>query len=661
MAEPAATTRRVVVESVSPQVEGGRFPAKAALGDVVEVRARIFTDGHDTVSAILQYKPMSSRTWKEASMEFIDDDHWRGEFTPTDLGKWHFRIVAWVDHFQTWVRGLTKKDGADLVTGPDLAIGAELVKSAAERASGRTATALGDHAKRLGDGEVDLKKRLTTAFSKTLADLMVGHPDRTAATTSDTTLQLNVDRERAVFSTWYELFPRSWSPTAGEHGSFADVEKNLGYVADMGFDVLYLPPIHPIGTTFRKGPNNALDVNTTDPGVPWAIGSPQGGHTTIHPDLGTIDDFRSLLSSAASLGVEVALDVALQCSPDHPWVIAHPEWFRHRPDGTIQYAENPPKKYQDIYPIDFETSDPDGLWAGLKEVFDFWIGEGVRIFRVDNPHTKAFPFWEWLIASLRAEHPDLILLAEAFTRPAVMHRLAKVGFNQSYTYFTWRNTRHELTTYMHELADVDDFFRPNFWPNTPDILPEVLQTGTRAAFISRYVLAATLSSNCGIYGPAFELMEHRPLRPGTEEYLNSEKYQIRQWDLDDNDSLAPVITQVNRARHSHRSLQRNSNLTFHHADNDMIISYSKRADDDVVLALVNLDPHHSQTGWIDLDLGALGVEDGSPYQMHDLLTDRLYLWSGSRNFVELDVAGIPAHVFSVRKQTRTERDFDYFA
>jgi starch synthase (maltosyl-transferring) len=429
----------------------------------------------------------------------------------------------------------------------------------------------------------------------------------------------------------------------------------------MGFDVLYLPPIHPIGTTFRKGPNNALDAVSNDPGVPWAIGSPEGGHTAVHPALGTIDDFRSLVSSAASLGLEIALDIALQCSPDHPWVRTHPEWFRHLPDGTIQYAENPPKKYQDIYPIDFETTDPNSLWAGLKEVFDFWIEEGVRIFRVDNPHTKAFPFWEWLIASLRAEHPELILLAEAFTRPAVMHRLAKVGFNQSYTYFTWRNTREELTTYMHELADIEDFFRPNFWPNTPDILPDVLQTGTRAAFISRYVLAATLSSNCGIYGPAFELMEHRPLRPGAEEYLNSEKYQIRQWNLDQKDTLAPVITQVNRARHSHRSLHRNSNLTFHQVDNDMIISYSKRAGDDVVLSVVNLDPHHSQTGWIDLDLHAIGVEDGSPYQLHDLLTDRLYLWNGSRNFVELDVAGIPAHVFSVRKQTRTERDFDYFA
>ncbi|HUF95909.1 MAG TPA: alpha-1,4-glucan--maltose-1-phosphate maltosyltransferase, partial [Acidimicrobiia bacterium] len=634
---------------------------KGALGDVVEVRARIFTDGHDAVSAILQYKPVSSRVWKETGMEFVDDDCWRGEFTPTDLGKWHFRIIAWVDHFQSWVRGLTKKDRADQVNGVDLAIGAELVKGAAERASGRAATALCDHAERLADGDIELKKRLTTAFSKTLADLMVAHPDRTRVTNSDLTLQLIVDRERAVFSTWYELFPRSWPQTPGEHGSFADVEKHLGYVADMGFDVLYLPPIHPIGMTSRKGPNNSLDASPKDPGVPWAIGSPEGGHTAIHPDLGTIDDFRSLLSSAASLGVELALDVALQCSPDHPWVIAHPEWFRHRPDGTIQYAENPPKKYHDIYPIDFETSDPDGLWASLKEVFDFWIEEGVRIFRVDNPHTKAFPFWEWLIAALRSDHPDLILLAEAFTRPAVMHRLAKVGFNQSYTYFTWRNTSHELTTYMHELAEVKDFFRPNFWPNTPDILPEVLQTGTKAAFISRYVLAATLSSSCGIYGPAFELMEHRPLLPGTEEYLNSEKYQIRQWDLDHKDSLAPVITQVNRARHSHRSLQRNSNLTFHQVDNEMILGYSKRAGGDVVLTVVNLDPHHSQTGWIDLDLSAIGVEDASPYQLHDLLTDRLYLWSGSRNFVELDAAGIPAHVFSVRKQTRTERDFDYFA
>ncbi|MEX2133446.1 MAG: alpha-amylase family glycosyl hydrolase, partial [Acidimicrobiia bacterium] len=497
------------------------------------------------------------------------------------------------------------------------------------------------------------------AVSDDLSSLMRAHPDRSRATVSET-FELFVDRERAAFSTWYELFPRSWSAVPGEHGSFADVVKQLDYIAGMGFDVLYLPPIHPIGATFRKGSNNALKAKPGDPGVPWAIGSDLGGHTSIHPDLGTLEDFHDLLSAAGEKGIEVAMDVALQCSPDHPWVKEHPEWFRHRPDGSIQYAENPPKQYQDIYPIDFETSDPEGLWKGLKSVFDFWIEQGVRIFRVDNPHTKAFQFWEWVISELRSEHPDIILLAEAFTRPAVMHRLAKAGFNQSYTYFTWRNTRHEITTYMHELAEARDYFRPNFWPNTPDILPEILQTGTRAAFISRYVLAATLSSNCGIYGPAYELMEHLPLRPGAEEYLKSEKYQIRQWDLERADSLAPVITQVNKARHSHPALQRNNSLEFHHVDNEMIISYSKRAGSDVVLTVVSLDPHHTQSGWVDLDPGSLGLDDDR-YQVRDLLTDRIYQWSGSRNFVRLDASGIPAHIFSFLRQTRTERDFDYFS
>ncbi|MEX1037357.1 MAG: alpha-1,4-glucan--maltose-1-phosphate maltosyltransferase [Acidimicrobiia bacterium] len=660
MGKPEPTDRRVVIEQVTPQVDHGRFPAKSALGDRVEVGAKIFADGHDLVSAVLQHKRASSRSWTASAMEFFENDTWRGGFTPTELGGWHFRLTAWVDHFRTWTHGLAKKATADVVTDLDLDIGSELVSAASSRAKGSDARKLGDLADQLADRAVDLPERTVIALSDDLAVLMASHPDRTRATVSEDTFEVFVDRERAAFSTWYELFPRSWSLAPGDRGSFADVEKQLDYVAGMGFDVLYLPPIHPIGTTFRKGPNNSLAAGSDDPGVPWAIGSELGGHNSIHPDLGTLDDFKSLLSSADDKGIEVALDLALQCSPDHPWVKENPEWFRHRPDGSIQYAENPPKKYQDIYPIDFETSDPESLWNGLKEVFNFWIDQGVRIFRVDNPHTKAFPFWEWLITDLRSEHPDVILLAEAFTRPAVMHRLAKVGFNQSYTYFTWRNTKHEIVSYMHELAGARDYFRPNFWPNTPDILPEMLQTGTRAAFISRYVLAATLSSNCGIYGPAFELMEHRPLRPGAEEYADSEKYQIRHWDLDREDTLAPLITQINRARHSHPALQRNENLTFHHVDNEMILSYSKRTGTDVVLTVVSLDPHHSQTGWIDLDLGALGLNDDQ-YQVRDLITDRLYLWSGSRNFVHLDVGGIPAHIFSFKRPTRTERDFDYFS
>jgi starch synthase (maltosyl-transferring) len=440
-----------------------------------------------------------------------------------------------------------------------------------------------------------------------------------------------------------------------------DLAKRLGYVADLGFDVLYLPPIHPIGTTFRKGANNSLAAGPNDPGVPWAIGSRLGGHTDIAPELGTVEDFRLLRDAALERGMELALDIAFQCSPDHPWVTEHPEWFRSRPDGSVQYAENPPKKYQDIYPLDFETSDQKGLWLALKGVFDHWIDEGIRIFRVDNPHTKAFPFWEWVVAEIRREHPDVILLAEAFTRPKVMHRLAKLGFNQSYTYFTWRNTGPELIEYMGDLAAVGEFFRPNFWPNTPDILTQQLQTGGKAAFIGRYVLAATLSANCGIYGPAYELMEHVPIAPGSEEYRDSEKYQIRSWDLDRADSIAPIITRVNRARREHRALQRNHNLTFHMTDNDRIICYSKRAVGDVILAVVNLDPDHEQSAWVDLDAGALGVDPGHQFQIVDLLTDRRYLWEGTRNFVQLDPAGIPAHLFSVRRRARSEESFDNYA
>jgi len=647
MPKPPVTTKRVVIESVSPRVDDGRFPAKSPLGDPVVVGAKIFADGHDTVAAVLAHRKASSRKWEEVPMDFLGNDAWEASFTPDELGAWQFKIAAWVDHFLSWRSGLEKKVEAGVDVGVDLLIGAELVDAAAERAKGTDAKSLTVLAEDLGNASFSQDERVAAALSDELNELMVAHPDRSKVTTSDTPLEVTVDRERSVFSTWYELFPRSWADQSGRHGTFADVEKHLDYVAGMGFDVLYLPPIHPIGHQFRKGPNNTLDPGPEDPGVPWAIGSEEGGHKSIHPQLGTLDDFHSLVDSASEAGLEIALDIAFQCSPDHPWVTEHPEWFKARPDGTIQYAENPPKKYQDIYPLDFETSDPEGLWSALKDVFDYWIDQGVRIFRVDNPHTKAFPFWEWAIAEIRSEHPDVILLSEAFTRPAVMHRLAKVGFNQSYTYFAWRNTKQELTEYMADLEEVEDFFRPNFWPNTPDILTEQLQTGGRAAFMIRYVLAATLSSNCGIYGPAFELMEHEPLRPGSEEYLNSEKYQIRDWNLDREDSLAPVITQTNRARHAHPALQRNRGLVFHQTDNDMVMCFSKSLDSDVILTVVNLDPHHMQSAWVHLDIDAIGVQPESEFQVHDLLTDRRYLWRGPDNFVQLDPNGVPAHVFNV--------------
>ena len=480
-------------------------------------------------------------------------------------------------------------------------------------------------------------------------------------------LRVTVDPVRARFSSWYELFPRSCGPSAAVHGTFTDCAARLPDIARMGFDVVYLPPIHPIGRTFRKGPNNALAAGPGDVGSPWAIGGPEGGHKAIHPELGSLEDFRRLLAHAREMDLEIALDIALQCSPDHPYVHEHPEWFRHRPDGTIRYAENPPKKYQDIYPFDFETDDWQALWAELKSIFVFWIEQGVRIFRVDNPHTKPFAFWEWLIHEIKQLHPEVIFLSEAFTRPSIMHRLAKLGFSQSYTYFTWRNTKQELTDYLLELTQHEsrEYFRPNLWPNTPDILPEFLQYGGRPAFMARAALAATLGANYGIYGPAFELLEHQAREPGSEEYLDSEKYQLRHWDLDRPDSLAPFITRLNRIRRENPALQQDWNLRLHPVDNDLLLCYSKAAiaadgQDDLLVMVANLDPHHVQSGWIELPIETFGMSAGDSFQAHDLLSGARFLWQGARQFVRLDPQSAPIHILRLRRRLRSERDFDYF-
>ncbi len=502
------------------------------------------------------------------------------------------------------------------------------------------------------------------ALSAELAELMYRHSERLFATSYEKQLQVIVDRERARFSTWYELFPRSCAPQPGRHGTFKDLEERLPYVASMHFDVLYLPPIHPIGRAYRKGKNNATTAQPGDPGSPWAIGGPEGGHKAIHPELGTLDDFRHLIRRAAEYGLEIAMDLAFQASPDHPYVKEHPEWFRQRPDGTIQYAENPPKKYQDIYPFDFESEHWRELWQELKSVVQFWIDQGVRIFRVDNPHTKPFAFWEWLIGEIKREHPETIFLSEAFTRPKVMYTLAKLGFTQSYNYFPWRNTKWELTQYFTELTqtEVREYFRPNLWPNTPDILPEYLQFGGPAAHMIRLILAATLGASYGIYGPVFELCENRPLAPGKEEYLDSEKYEIRHWDLERPESLRNLIARVNLIRRENPALQSNDSLRFHPVDNEQIIAYTKTTADrsNQILTVVTLDPHHVQAGWVELPLDVLGIDPHQPYQMHDLLSDRRFLWHGPRNYVELDPHGVPAHIFRVRRRVRTEHDFDYY-
>ena len=475
-----------------------------------------------------------------------------------------------------------------------------------------------------------------------------------------------VERQRARFGAWYEMFPRSCSPTPGRHGTFKDTEARLPYVAGMGFDVLYLPPIHPIGRAFRKGPNNTLTPGPDDPGSPWAIGGPEGGHKSTHPELGTLDDFDRLVGTARSLNLEIALDIAFQCSPDHPYVREHPQWFRHRPDGTIKYAENPPKKYQDIYPIDFECDDWRNLYAELRDVFLFWIGHGVNIFRVDNPHTKPFRFWEWVIPEVWDRHPDTIFLAEAFTRPKIMQRLAKGGYSQSYSYFTWRNNKHGLTEYFTELTktEIVEYMRPNLFANTPDILHEYLQYGGRPAFMARLVLAATLGATYGIYGPPFELCVGQAVRHGSEEYLDSEKYQVRHWNLDSPGNLRDYVTRVNEIRRENPALHDNRSLRFFHTDNDQVICYGKTTADlsNIIVVVVNLDPYHTQTGWVRLPIGELGLDTGpgQPYQVHDLIGDARYLWHGESNFVRIEPFACPAHVFRVRRRVKTERDFDYY-
>jgi starch synthase (maltosyl-transferring) len=501
-------------------------------------------------------------------------------------------------------------------------------------------------------------------MSEEMPELMNRYSDRQFSATYPKELVVVVDREKARFSTWYEMFPRSSAPEPGRYGTFKDCEARLRYVASMGFDVIYLPPIHPIGRTHRKGRNNAPVPNADDPGTPWAIGSEEGGHKAIHPQLGTVEDFQRFVVRAREHGIEVALDIAFQCAPDHPYVKEHGEWFRWRPDNTVQYAENPPKKYEDIYPFDFETKDWKELWEELKTIVLFWIEQGIRIFRVDNPHTKPFRFWEWLIGDLKNANPDVIFLAEAFTRPKVMYRLAKLGFTQSYTYFAWRNTKRELTQYFTELTQTElrEYFRPSLWPNTPDILTEYLQFGGRPAFLVRLVLAATLGANYGIFGPAFELGENRPKEPGSEEYLDSEKYEIKYWDVARPDSLKDLVGRVNRIRRENYALHSDRSLRFHQVDNEQLICYSKRADDlsNVILVVVNLDPHHTQSGWVEFPLDELGIDPQKPYQMHDLLSDARYLWQGSRNYVELNPQTIPAHIFRMRRRVRTERDFDYY-
>jgi starch synthase (maltosyl-transferring) len=653
---------RAVIDTVRPAVDGGRFAVKRCVGDRVGVEADCFADGHDQLRVMLRWRPEGEDDWREVEMQTLGNDLWRAAFPVDALGRYRYTVTAWVDHFLTWRTEFARRtDPEDLRLAAR--VGAALVEDIAARAPGGARRRLREWAAQLR-AEADVARLRLLALDEALGALAAAYPDRSLAVHWPSELPLVADPVLARCSAWYELFPRSAAAEPGRHGTLADVEARLDYVAELGFDVLYLPPVHPIGRVNRKGPNNALAAGPEDVGSPWAIGSAEGGHKALHPQLGTLEDFRRLVARARGLGIELALDIAYQCAPDHPYVSEHPTWFRWRPDGSVQYAENPPKKYQDIYPFHFETEDWRALWNELKSVLDFWIGEGVRIFRVDNPHTKSFPFWEWVIEEVKREHPEAIFLAEAFTRPKPMHRLAKLGFTQSYTYFAWRNTRYELRQYFEELAHGPgaEYFRPNVWPNTPDILTEALQFGGRPMFMARLVLAATLAANYGIYGPAFELLEGGAREPGSEEYLDSEKYQLRHWDLGRAESLAPLIALLNRIRRENPALQRDDGLRFFDSDNEQLICYAKLSPvhDNAIVVVANLDPHHPHTGWVELDLEALGIRPDAQYQMHDLLTGARFLWQGRRNFVRLDPQRAPAHVFRVRARVHREQDFDYF-
>lgn len=656
---------RIIIEGLQPELDGGRFPIKRTVGEVVAVSVDIFAEGHDLLNARILHRKVGSTTWQSAPLRMLVNDRWSGQFEAEGLGRYEYTVEGWIDRFGTWRRDLGKKVEASQEVDSELLEGADLIRNAAALASGEPAAWLRSRADEIA-GKGDSTDRAMLALDPELAGTIDQYPDRTGSFVYPKNLSLMVERERARFGSWYEMFPRSCAPEPGQHGTLTDARERLPYVASMGFDVLYLPPIHPIGRAFRKGPNNTLTPGPDDPGSPWAIGGPEGGHKSVHPDLGTIDDFDALVKAAAGLGIEVSLDIAFQCSPDHPYVKEHPEWFRKRPDGTIKYAENPPKKYQDIYPIDFETEAWESLYAELLDVFLFWVGHGVTIFRVDNPHTKPFRFWEWCLKEVWDRHPETIFLSEAFTRPKVMKQLAKLGYTQSYSYFTWRTNKQGLTEYFSELyhTDVVEYLRPNLFANTPDILHESLQHGGRPAFMTRFVLAATLGASYGIYGPTFELCDGTAVRPGSEEYLDSEKYQVRHWNLDQPQSLKTYIAKVNQVRRENPALQDNRGLRFVATDNEAIICYAKMTSDrsNVVIVAVNLDPYHTQSAWIHLPMETLGLPMGpeDSFEVHEVLGDARYLWRGASNFIILDPFVSPSQIFVARRKIKTERDFDAY-
>jgi starch synthase (maltosyl-transferring) len=646
--DAASKRRTVIIESVAPTVDGGRYPLKREVGTPLDVTADIFKEGHEVLLAFLKYRRADESAWRETPMRFVDNDRWAGSFPLEDNARYVYTIEALADPLLSWLEDLAKRTTAGQDVAGELREGAALVRAAAGRASGADAAALTKYAARIEDAPQQADA-VAAAREPQLAGLMHAHLDRTEATWCERQFEVVADRERARYAAWYEFFPRS-ARGDGRHATFKDAYSQLERAAAMGFDVVYLPPIHPVGRAHRKGKNNALTAQPGEPGSPWAIGGSEGGHDAVLADLGTLDDFDAFVKEAARLGLEVALDFAIQCSPDHPYVREHPEWFFHRADGTIKYAENPPKKYQDVYPVNFVGDDPGPLWQEMKRVIEFWIAHGVKTFRVDNPHTKPVRFWEWLIRAVQATHPETIFLAEAFTRPKMMKVLAKAGFTQSYTYFTWRNHKQELIEYFTEITrpPVADYFRGNLWPNTPDILHETLVKGGRPAFQSRLVMAATLSSLYGIYS-GYELCENAPVRAGSEEYLDSEKYQLKPRDWDAPGNLVAYVTRLNRVRREHPALHRYDNLTFYGADDPAVLWYGKALGDDRVFVAVNLDPFQARACLVDVPLEALGIAPDQPYRMREQFSETTYEWRGPRGYVELDPRRQPAQIFVLER------------
>ena len=638
--------QRVVIENVSPQLEAGRFSVKAFVGDVTKVEADIFLDGHDFISSNLLYKFSKDKEWISVPMTFTKNDRYEAYFIVSENGFYSYTIESWVNHATSWEHEIGMKIKGGQHVNVELMVGANILETMVKIAKKEDKPELKSYAKLFRESK-HYDEAVTFSSSPQMHQWIHQYPDKQFVTTHKE-LKIWVDRERAAFSSWYSMFPRSASIEHNTHGTFQDVEANvLPRMKSLGFDVLYIPPIHPIGMQFRKGKNNSTTCSQGEPGVPYGIGSELGGHTAIHPELGTLDEFKHLVTTCKSIGVELAMDLAIQCSPDHPWAKEHPEWFKIRPDGTIQYAENPPKKYQDIYPLNFESENWQGLWQELKHVIMTWAEWGVRIIRVDNPHTKAFGFWEWVIPEVQAEYPDMIFLAEAFTKPLVMEQLAKLGYTQSYTYYTWRNSKWDLISFINELNAQAAYMRPNLWPNTHDILPYSLQGGTEPMFLIRYFMAATLSSNYGIFGPFYEYMINEA-NPGKEEYKNSEKYEIRHWDWNMENKLTHIIRMTNKARVENTALQRTNNITFCQIQNDNILAYLKTAwNGNRILAIVNLDPHHTQGGYVRIPLNLIGKHSDEEYIVHDLLTGAKYFWRGELNPIELNPQLMPMHLFRI--------------